>query len=264
MSLVFGAVVPHPPMLLPSIGKDAHAALKKTVESIKQVEEELYAAKPQIIVVLSPHTSLFGEAFVLNAHPVIQSNFAEFGDLNTTKTWKTAPELAARISHAAKKAHLPVQLVSQECVDHGVSIPLSYLTEHLDDIQILPIGFSERSMDDHVAFGHFLKDIFVADTKRIAVIASVDLSHRVDQEKSRQGYHPSGVLFDQTVIQALEKNDVSLLTTLTSEFLTDASTCSHRSLVLFLSIFAQVGQSFHLLSYEHPFGVGYATGTLSL
>src|SRR3989344_8062422 len=98
MSLVFAAVTPHPPMLIPTIGRDRVEQIAKTKEALLKLEQDLYLAKPQIILIISPHMSLFENAFSINAHTKLLSLFEHFGDVTTKKEWAGSPELAARIS----------------------------------------------------------------------------------------------------------------------------------------------------------------------
>ena len=66
--LVFASIVPHPPLLIPNIGKEEIAKVEKTKQALKQLEQDLYLAKPDIIITISPHGSLFSDAFSINAH----------------------------------------------------------------------------------------------------------------------------------------------------------------------------------------------------
>jgi MEMO1 family protein len=53
MSLVFAAISPHPPLLIPSIGKEAIKKIQKTKEALEKLEEDLYLSRPEIIIIIS-------------------------------------------------------------------------------------------------------------------------------------------------------------------------------------------------------------------
>ena len=258
MALVFAAITPHPPFLLPSIGKDAFSELKKTVKAMETLEEELYTAKPNMILVISPHTGLFAESFTVNAHPTLSSSFEQFGDMLTVKNWIGAPEFAAKVSHAAKAHHIPLQLISDEKIDHGATIPLTYLTEHLPHVKIVPIGYSARSPEDHLAFGTFLKEQIMESGKRVAVIASGDMSHCLTKD-APHGLKPAGEAFDKALMQAFKNHDASSLTTLDASMVKDAEECSYRSNLILMGILDGMNYTYVQHAYEHPFGVGYLT-----
>jgi AmmeMemoRadiSam system protein B len=253
MSLVFAAMTPHPPILIPAIGKEQIAALAKTASAMERLEQELYVSKPQVIMIISPHGSLFGNAFAVNAHTNFTTLFEEFGDLATKKTWNGAPELAARISSAAKKRDLPVQLVSADRLDHGASVPLFYLTNHLPDMKILPMGYSGLSVDRHIQYGELLKDVIMAEDRRIAVIASGDLSHT-----------PASASFDKELIELLEVRNTAGILQLGDDRAASAAECGYRSLLIALGILKNMNCVFKTYSYEAPFGVGYLVGNFVL
>jgi aromatic ring-opening dioxygenase LigB subunit len=54
--IVFAAISPHAPILLPNIGsKEDHEQVKKTIESLNFLGEKLKKAKPDLIIISSPH-----------------------------------------------------------------------------------------------------------------------------------------------------------------------------------------------------------------
>ena len=108
MSLVFSAICPHPPVLIPGIGKKEVEKIEQTNKALKKLEQDLYIAKPQILIVISPHGSLFKDAFSVNAHPEFHSHFDQFGDLSTKKTWAGARSTRCRkVPGRAVDWHLP-------------------------------------------------------------------------------------------------------------------------------------------------------------
>lgn len=55
--LVFACISPHPPIILPSVGSEAdRAKVGKTIKSLESLAAKLAAAKPEVIVISSPHT----------------------------------------------------------------------------------------------------------------------------------------------------------------------------------------------------------------
>lgn len=258
MSLVFAAVTPHPPLLLPSIGKEKTKLLDKTAHALRELEQELYVTHPEVLVILSPHTGMFKESFSVNAHDGFESNLAAFGDLLTKKSWAGAPELAALIAHEALRHKIPVQLISKTSIDHGTSIPLFFLTEHLSTIPVLPVGFSDMSVREHVQFGEMLEECFLHSNKRIAVIASGDLAHVKSQSSS--DIHP----FDEQLINLLETKNTTGIMNLDATLRAGSDECAYRSLLILLGIIKNQSYTFKTHCYEAPFGVGYLTGQFVL
>lgn len=259
MSLVFAAITPHPPMLIPSVGKERIEELTKTKEAMQLLERELYTTKPQRIIVISPHSSLYPDSFTINAHTNFESSFETFGDLTTRKEWIGCPDIGSKITHAAKMEHIPVQAMSEKKLDHGASVPLSYLTEHLPDVKILPIGFSGLDPQEHLRFGQLLKEVIMSSEKRVAVIASGDLSHSLTT-MSPAGLNANGKKFDTSLCSALAKNDWEHIVNMDQTMIAEAEECGYRSILVLLGIIKDMDYTFTQYSYEHPFGIGYLVG----
>ncbi|MFA6427383.1 MAG: AmmeMemoRadiSam system protein B [Candidatus Magasanikbacteria bacterium] len=259
MSLVFAAITPHPPLLIPNIGGDEIKKVKKTQEAFAKLEEELYLSKPQIIVIISPHGKLFSDMFTVNAFTEFKCNFKEFGDFSTTHEWKGAPDLAARVMHMANIGHIPLQMVSGKEIDHGAGVPLHYLSAHLPEIKILPIGYSNLDTKSHLDFGKLLKEACMETDKRVALIASGDLSHGLTTD-APAGFKKRGKEFDQKLIELLESHNTTGVATLDSKFVEEAAECGYRSILILLGALQNMDFKFKNYAYESPFGVGYLTG----
>ncbi len=262
MSLVFAAITPHPPLLIPAIGKEKLETITNTKKAMDLLAGELYLAKPNVIIIISPHSSIFPDAFSVNAHTHFVSSFETFGDLATKKDWAGAPDLAASVSHKANSLHVPIQQVSQEGLDHGAAVALYCLTDHLPDVKVLPIGYSALTKEDHIRFGELLKEVIMNEDKRVAVIASGDLSHCLTQD-SPAGYKAAGKKFDETLIQNLESGSFDSLVGLDDVMVKEAEECVYRSLLILLGVVRQMNVRFSKYSYECPLGVGYLVGNFS-
>jgi AmmeMemoRadiSam system protein B len=256
--LIFSALVPHPPLLIPAIGKEKEEQLKKTHAALEQLKQDLFLAKPNVIIIISPHGVILEKSFMVNVQPNFSSNFAEFGDLATKKEWLGIPYLGAKIAQN-ETADLPIKLFSEEKLDHGASIPLYLLTEHLPDVQILPLTYSQSSAKEHLRFGEILKEVIMESEKRIAIIASGDLSHALITD-SPAGYKPEGEVFDRTLVNYLETRNTVGLTQMDPELVNNAEQCTYRPLLILLGIMKNMNYTFKNLSYEAPFGVGYLVG----
>lgn len=259
MSLVFAAVTPHPPLLIESIGKDKLEKIEKTKLAMDALEQELYIAKPNVIMVISPHGSIFEDAFSVNADTTFTSSYEEFGDLATKDEWRGIPDMAAIISHESNPKDIPVQLISESRIDHGTSIPLHYLTRHLPEVKVLPVGFSGLDPKKHLEFGELLKDVIMKSDKRVALIASADLSHALTDE-SPAGFHIDGKVFDEQAITLLETRNTLGFAEMDPELVKNSACCGYRAILLTLGVLKNMNYSFKNMAYEAPFGVGYLTG----
>jgi len=261
MSLIFSAITPHPPIIIPEIGGNNLAKVEKTISSLNELAGDLYVSQPEIIFIISPHSIINPQAYCLNLANEFISNLKEFGPSQKEQKYKCEMELLSSIKEAADKENIPVNIISQPILDHGVSVPLYYLCQHLKNIKIIPISYSLLNYDAHYKFGQLLRKIILTSNKRIAVIASGDLSHRLTKE-APAGYSPEGKTFDNLLINFLEEKKAKEILTINRQLIEDAGECGLRSIIVLLGILNGSNYKFKKLSYEGPFGVGYLVAEL--
>lgn len=256
MSLVFAAIAPHPPLLIPAIGKDNLKQVEQTKQAMERLEEDLYLSRPDIILIISPHGSYFSDAFTINMSPEYQTDLREFGDLTTKLKFKGALGLFALIREESKHLNYPTATISEQNLDHGAAVPLFYLTQHLPEISILPIGFSSLDWKTHVDFGYVIKETIAQLNKRVAVIASGDLSHAL-QSEAPAGYNPAGEKFDALIQELLANDNVAGMLQLDKQLVEGAAECGFRSFLILMGILRNTKYNYKQYSYQGPFGVGY-------
>ncbi|MDD4476802.1 MAG: class III extradiol dioxygenase subunit B-like domain-containing protein [Patescibacteria group bacterium] len=262
MSLVFAAITPHPPLLIPTIGKEAIKKLEKTKKAMEKMEEDLYLARPDIIMVISPHGSYFKEAFTINICPEFETDFRDFGDLTTKTKFKGEMNLSVLIREEARDEDFPLTMISEKGLDHGSGIPLYYLTRHLPNAAVLPIGFCDLDWKTHLNFGYLIKEQIMRSQKRVAVIASGDLSHALSND-APAGYNQAGEEFDKKIQELLSSRNTVGMLQLDKNFVNDASECGFRSFLMLMGILRGVNFDYKKYSYESPFGVGYLTANFT-
>lgn len=263
MSFVFAAITPHTPLLLPTIGKTNLQALQATKTAMDRLEQDLYIAQPDTLIVLSPHGDGLPDAVTINMSQKYISDFAEFGDLTTKMEWKPDIALIDRIRENSKKKLLPLVLTSSEKLDYGTTVPLMYLTRHLPLAKIVPISTSQLDMKTHFEIGRKLTDEILNSSKRVAVIASADLSHRVD-ENSPEKFSARGLAFDEKILEIAATNDHSAIEDIDEEWIAEAQTSGAKVLAMFYGMIDEVRHTTTAMSYEKPFGTGYLVSTVKL
>lgn len=253
--LVFAAITPHPPILLPAIGKENLNLIERTIKAMEKLEQELYAAKPDVIIIISPHCPILADSFSILQAKKYHSTLEQFGDLSAKLEFKADLELIHKIKECFE-TKIPLTLISQEELDHGISVPLFYLTRHLKDVVIVPIGLSLLNFQRHFEFGQVLKEEISKTNKRVAVIASGDLSHRLTPD-APASFSPQGKIFDQTLIDLIKKKNAQGILNLDPNFVEEAGECGLRSIIILLGLLQKIDYQPEILSYEGPFGVGY-------
>jgi len=257
MPLVFSAISPHPPVLIPEIGKDNLKKISKTEEAMKKLEQEFYASKPESILVISPHGQIFDDAFNINLSADYSANFKEFGDFGLELKFKS-DYLSIQEIRAADETHkaVPITLTSQNELDHGFSVPLYYLTQHLKNIPLIPVTYSGLDLQKHFEFGQFLYRQLAKINKRFGVLASGDLSHRLTKD-APGGYSAKGKEFDKKLAELVKKKDIKGILNIDPKLRQEAGECGLRSIAILLGMIESLNTKTEILSYEGPFGVGY-------
>lgn len=259
MSLVFAAITPHPPLLIPSIGKDAALKIQKTQKAFEKLEEDLYLSKPDIILVISPHGHHFADAFSINYAPKFETDLREFGDLVTKLKFSGEMMLPYSIREETyENNNCRTVIINEPLLDHGVVVPLYFLTQHLPEVKIMPVGFSELDYKTHLDFGSILREIILRTNKRVAVIASGDLSHALETD-SPAGFHKNGAAFDAKIQELFSSHNTAGLLTLSPDFVQSAAECGFRSFLILAGILKESNYRYESYCYEAPFGVGYLT-----
>jgi len=257
MSLVFSAFVPHPPIIIPQIGKENLKKIDSTVKAYGKLASELEKSKAETILIISPHGEVQNGSFTMNLAPNFTCNFEDFGDFSTKKSWPGDIVLAYKIREKLETT-APLQLVSTPVIDHGTSIPLFMLTQNIPKIKIIPLYYSGLDLDAHFKFGQLLKRELLIQNKKIAVIASGDLSHRIT-ENAPAGYSPKGKKFDKKIVKYLSEKKTSELLDIDKNLILEAGECGLRSILIQQGIMDNIKHSPQVLSYEYPFGIGYLT-----
>jgi len=257
MSLVFASIVPHSPFLIPTIGKENHNLLKTTIESFKKLEGYLYSSNAETLIIISPHGNILSNSFTMNLSPNFEINFENFGDLTTRYAIKGDVGLAHKIRESLE-IKAPIHLANDTTLDYGSGIPLYLLTQNLPNISVIPIYYSGLNQEAHFNFGKLLNREIMVSEKKIAVIASGDLSHKLSK-KQAVGFSSKAVKFDKKIINCILKRKTADLFELKQNLIEEVCECGLKSISLLMGILDSVKYEPEKLSYESPFGVGYLT-----
>jgi len=254
--LVFAALTPSSPLLLPSIHKEKGVKLKRTLDAMQELSEELYAAHPDVILLLSEHPTTFDDAFSINISNPYTFDVSAFGDLGFDRELHPDIETIDRLQRNLRSQGQPVTLTTDEALDHGSAVAIGLLTEELKDVKLIPITYSSLDAKAHFQFGQVLKDIVMNSDKRIAVIASGDMSHALES-KSPAGFHKAGEQFDNKINEIVAHKNTASLIALDQSIVENAQQTMYQQLLILFGLLEKVSVKSNVLSYEAPFGVGF-------
>lgn len=264
MSLVFGAICPHPPLLIPTIGQESLNQIQNTVRALLNLEKKLVKTKPEIIIIISPHGPLASDQFNVLGEENLSGDFGQFGNWQTKMAFRNNLELAERVQKEASKNNLPAEIINKNTLDHGMLVPLFYLTSgRLDNLPIVGMGFSYLDYNTHFKFGQIIGKVVKSSKKRIAFIASGDLSHKLTSD-APAGYSEKGQKFDNKLVELLKEKKADEILKMDPSFAEEAGECGLRSIMVLLGSLQGLTYKPEILSYEGPFGVGYLVANFKI
>jgi len=258
MALIKTIILPHSPLLIPEIGRANYSFLDKTVVAYKQTGESLKALGVETIIIISPHGLAQDNAFTLNVSPEMAISLQDFGFI-PPKTFLNGDSLLADQIKNVLPDELPMQLISENTLDYGSAIPAYLLKNIIGEFKIIVIIPAENmSLEDHFALGKNLNHVIEASDKKIAVLASSDLSHRL-KRKSPGGYSPKGAKFDNKLIEFLSdpENAATNIFKMDSKLIKDAGECGLKPITVLLGVLEGKKTKARIFSYQTDFGVGY-------
>jgi AmmeMemoRadiSam system protein A/AmmeMemoRadiSam system protein B len=265
IGVVAGFALPHPPLLIPGIGDMEKSQVQATAGAYLSVCRQLADLRPQTIVVFSPHASIFRDGFAVSAGAGASGSFSQFGAAGAARRYSVRydQQLVTGLLARLQAAGIAAQAYSgdAEQLDHGFLVPWHFIQQELHgDVEVVRIGLSGLSLPSHQRLGQCLAAAASELGRRVVVVASGDLSHRL-VSTGPYGYDPAGPEFDQRVTALMASGDLDSLLALDEGLCEEAAECGLRSFVMLSG--ALVGLNFvpRLLAYEGPFGVGYAVAS---
>jgi len=253
------AIVPHPPIILPEIGRGDERAIRRTINAYREIAKRIRERKPETIVIVSPHATCYADYFHISPGSKARGDFRRFGAPDVKVTARYDEEFVETLSDLAKRAGIPAGTMGERdaALDHGTMIPLVFLAEKELPCEIVRIGLSGLDGVTHYRLGKCIRKTAEQLDRDTVIVASGDLSHKL-LEKGPYGFAPEGPVFDEAVTRAMREGDFYSMLTFDPGMCEAAAECGLGSFQIMAGAFDSRGVKSELLSYEGPFGVGYA------
>jgi AmmeMemoRadiSam system protein A len=271
MTILAGYLMPHPPVVIPAVGRDQAKIVEATARAMDQVGRQIAVLRPEVIVVISPHGPLFSDAIAIRGESALSGNLEAFGARQVGLKKQNGLKLIQRLLEKAEERALPAAVfdkalakrfdVSDE-LDHGVIVPLSFVEPHYQAYELVAITYGLLSTDELYRFGQLMAECIDSLGIRAVVIASGDLSHKL-KDSGPYRFDLRGPKFDEWVIEAFRDNDLVKVVTADEELCDGAGECGKKSLDIMIGALDGLEVQSEVLSYEGPFGVGYGVVALT-
>jgi MEMO1 family protein len=248
--------------MVPEVGRDAIAEVRSSIDAMAELTERVVASGAETVVIISPHAPLEADAFIAYEGPQLYGDFANFRAATATIRAELDDELLNEITRAASEEALVVLRIKGHDLDHGTAVPLYFLHRNGWNGRVIALGYSFLSTEDHVRFGKCIRQAIERIGRRVAFIASGDLSHRLRRD-APAGYNPDAHLFDEEVLDAIRTCSTSRIVDIDQEMRRMAGECGYRSMLVAIGVAQGAAGNCEVISYEAPFGVGYLVAQLA-
>ncbi len=262
-----GIVAPHPPIMVRAVGGDDASATKASAVALAALGTLIDRFAPETLVVVSPHAAGFWDAFTAATSTRFRGDLRQFRAPGVSHDVPGDPELAMAILEEASSTGLAA--VAREDapgdgyadLDHGVVVPLHFLDSH-SAYPLVVTTFAGLSAEEHAAFGRAITRAAVRLGRRVAFIASGDMSHRL-LPGAPAGFSPRAHLFDERVVSLLARGDFEGIAAIDEQLREEAGECGWRSLLVLGGYLEGYDAAGRVLAYEAPWGVGYLTAAFA-
>lgn len=258
MGILAAFMVPHPPLIVPEVGRGEEKKIQKTMDAYHKIAQRIGELCPETIVLISPHQMMYADYFHISPGTGAEGDFGQFraGGVKIAVSYDAGfVEFLCRLADAAG---LPAGTGGErgKRLDHGTMVPLYFVNQYWKDYQLVRIGLSGLPFKQHYRLGQCIKEAAEALNKKTVLIASGDLSHRLKAD-GPYGYQKEGPEYDSRIMDVMGRGAFGELLKFPEDFCERAGECGHRSFTIMAGALDGTAVTAERLSYEGPFGVGY-------
>jgi len=256
--------------MVPEVGLGRDIDVANTKKAMLELGRLVNESSADTLVMITPHGTVFSDGIGINTVKELKGDLGRFNAAGVRFTLSNDLELAHKIEEIAglkdiTVAGIDVALAARFGVstelDHGITAPLYFIREAGVNIPLVHVSMGLLPFHQLYSFGVAVRDAASKLDKKVVVLASSDLSHRLTPD-APNGYHPSGKEFDYQLVKLVGAADVEGVCGLDADLVEQAGECGLRSIIMMLGALDGVDIKSEVLSYEGPFGVGYLVAAL--
>lgn len=264
MAITGAFIVPHPPLIIPEVGRGEEDKISATVSAYRKIACEIAALKPETIIIISPHSVSYSDYIHISPGSNASGSLKQFG----AKTLYTADydeELVRELSLICAKSGFTAGTDGEKKkeLDHGTVIPLHFIGEAYSGFKIVRIGIAGLSYIEHYEFGILLNEAIEKLNRNAVIVASGDLSHKLTGS-GPYGYAPEGPELDGRLTNIMASGEFGEFLSIDMDLAESAAECGLRGFLIMAGALNKKAVEPQLLSYEGTFGVGYAVASFKV
>jgi AmmeMemoRadiSam system protein B len=244
--------MPHPPILVPEIGRGRIKEAEQSKKGLEEISSRMKGKDFDTIIVITPHGEVGQASVPVYTGHVFEGSFSMFGMGKPVFSFKGDPEFGlAIIKDCSFASSCPETLL-----DHGVLVPMYFPQAAGIKKPILPIAIAFMPLDKLFEFGKCLAKTIERLDRKVLIIASADMSHRLTPD-APAGYSPRGKEFDDKLVKLVKNYDVKGILGFDEALAEEAGQDALWSIAMLLGALDGLKVKHEVISYEGPFGVGY-------
>ena len=198
--IVNAYIMPHPPVIVPGIGRGRERNAARTIEAMRRAAREIAKDRPTTIVLSTPHAPCFSDYVYVEDSERIEGDFEAFGHPEIGFSGENNRDLAALIVAKAGRAGIGAgglngsqkkQYGISDRLDHGALVPLCFIARELEEFRLVVVSTPFLPFQTLYDFGGCVREAVRESDERVVYLASADLSHRLTRD-APAGYHPLG------------------------------------------------------------------------
>ena len=262
MSVVGAIMVPHPPIILPEVGRGEEEKISATDEAYRKAAAFVGKLEPETIVLLSPHSVMYADYFHISPGTGAKGNMGQFRASHVKIDVSYDSAFVRKLTDIASASGFPAGTMGERNpeLDHGTMIPLYYINRYYTEYQLVRIGLSGLPLTDHYRLGQMIRQAADSLGRRVVVVGSGDLSHKL-REDGPYGLSKEGPEYDERIMDVMGRAAFDELLDFDETFCDKAAECGHRSFCIMAGALDGLSVETQKLSHEGTFGVGYGVCT---
>ena len=260
--LVFAAIAPHGSSAIPgAVEPEEDALARETQAAMAELQRRFEAARPQAVVVLTPHNVHVEGAMAVVTAGSLSGGLADWGAPAITLKAEVDRELAGQVKASLRAAGIPVVGISfggnntDEAVhpmDWAVLIPLWFMGGRsrppVPAVVVSPAR--DLTPEAHVAAGRAIAEAAAASGKRVALVASCDHGHG-HRPDGPYGFRAESQVFDDRVVELVRADRLRDLADFDQDLVRAAAADSWWQMLMLAGAIDK-GWKGEFLSYQHP------------
>ena len=258
MAIEAAFMVPHPPLIVPAVGKGGEKQIQETTDAYEKVADEIAKIAPETIIITSPHSTMYTDYFHISPGKGAKGSFARFNAPEVSFDEEYDDKLVDAINDIAYEADFAAGTLGERDpeLDHGTMVPLWFIRKKYKGGKIVRIGLSGLGLLDHYCFGQMIQKAVNDTGRRVVFVASGDLSHKL-QEYGPYGYSKEGPVYDERIMDVAKHASFGEMFDFKDDFCEKAAECGHRSFVIMAGALDGKAVNATVYSHQDVTGVGY-------